>query len=239
MADSNHKTRRMRLEEREAAIIAAAHDEFVENGFDGARIAGIARRAGLAEGTLYLYFKNKSALLGAVVGAFYDRLTAGAAEGVAARPGTEDRLAFLARHHLQSCLQEWAILALAMPALYRAGNYRSSEYFGFNRSYVAVFDGVVREGIARGEVRNDLPLHLMRDLFYGTLEHAVRTIMVREQATRPEAKEIERLSGSIMDMVRPAYGLQPGLSSTTPAASLEELTRRLDTAVSRLEKVSS
>lgn len=239
MPNANIKTRRERLEEREEAIIAAAHDEFVENGFDGAKIAGIARRAGVAEGTLYLYFKNKNALLGAVVGAFYQRLTAGAAEGVARQEATEDRLAFLARHHLHSCLQEWAILALAMPALYRAGNYRSSEYFGFNRNYVAVFDGVVREGIARGEVRKDLPLHLMRDLFYGTLEHAVRTIMAREQAARPEAAGIEQLSGSIMDMVRPAYGLQPAQSPTTPAASLEELTRRLDTAVSRLEKVGS
>lgn len=239
MPDANIKTRRERLEEREEAIIAAAHDEFVENGFDGAKIAGIARRAGVAEGTLYLYFRNKNALLGAVVGAFYRRLTAGAAAGVARQEATEDRLAFLARHHLQSCLQEWAILALAMPALYRAGSYRSSEYFGFNRSYVAVFDGVVREGIARGEVRRDLPLHLMRDLFYGTLEHAVRTIMARQQAAQPQATEIERLSVSIMDMVRPAYGLRPGLSSTTPAASLEELTRRLDTAVSRLEKIGS
>jgi hypothetical protein len=33
MPDSNNKTRRERLEEREDAIIAAAHDEFVENGF--------------------------------------------------------------------------------------------------------------------------------------------------------------------------------------------------------------
>ena len=239
MPDSNNKTRRERLEEREDAIIAAAHDEFVNNGFDGARISGIARRAGVAEGTLYLYFKNKGALLGAVVGAFYGRLTAGAVEGIGEREATEDRLAFLALHHLQSCLQEWAILALAMPALYQASNYRSSEYFGFNRSYVAVFDSVVREGIARGEIRDDLPLHLMRDLFYGALEHTVRTIMAREQAALPREAEIERLSQKIMDMVRPAYNLLPSLSPSTPTPDLHDITRRLETVVSRLEKVAN
>lgn len=234
MPNSNNKTRRERLEEREDAIVAAAHDEFVKNGFDGARIAGIARRAGVAEGTLYLYFKNKNALLGAVVGAFYERLTAGAAEGVAMRQTTGDRLAFLARHHLTSCLQEWAILALAMPALYQASNYRNSEYFGFNRKYVAVFDGVMREGIARGEIRNDLPLHLMRDLFYGGLEHSVRTIMVRESSP-PGSQDATALSEQVMAMVRPAFGLEGLRAEAAPGPDLLAITRRLEAAVRRME----
>ena len=238
MPNSNNTTRRERLEQREEAIIAAAHDEFVENGFDGAKIAGIARRAGVAEGTLYLYFKNKNALLGAVVGAFYDRLTAGAAEGVARREATEDRLAFLARHHLQSCLEEWAILVLAMPALYRASNYRSSEYFGFNRNYVAVFDGVVREGIARGEIRGDLPLHMMRDLFYGTLEHSVRTTMVREQAA-PGADDIGLLANQAMSLMRPAFGLLSGHPVNPPGHGLDTITRRLEKVAEQLEQGGS
>lgn len=235
MPDSNNKTRRERLEEREDTIIAAAHDEFVENGFEGARMAGIARRAGVAEGTLYLYFRNKGALLGAVVGAFYGRLTAGAVEGVADRDGTDERITFLARHHLLSCLQEWAILSLAMPALYQAENYRSSEYFGFNRSYVAVFDGVVREGIARGDVRSDLPLHLMRDLFYGALEHSVRTIMVRESEP-PAGQELDALSARVMAMVRPAFGLERGRVAEQPGPGLRAIARRLEAAVNRLEE---
>jgi len=235
--DSNNKTRRERLEEREHTIIAAAHDEFVENGFEGAKIAGIARRAGVAEGTLYLYFKNKSALLSAVVGAFYGRLTAGALEGVADREGTDERIMFLARHHLHSCLQEWAILSLAMPALYQAEKYRGSEYFTFNRSYVAVFDGVVREGIARGDVRSDLPLHLMRDLFYGTLEHSVRTIMVRGSEP-PTGQELDSLSARVMAMVRPAFGLERGRVAEQPGPSLRAITQRLEAAVVRLEESS-
>ena len=236
MPHSNNKTRRERLEEREDAIVAAAHDEFVENGFDGAKIAGIARRAGVAEGTLYLYFKNKSALLGAVVGAFYGRLTAGAVDGVADRETTDQRITFLAEHHLESCLQEWAILSLAMPALYRAENYRGSEYFGFNRSYVAVFDGVVREGIALGDIRRDLPLHLLRDLFYGTLEHAVRTTMVREPAATTGGREVSSLAAQVMALVRPAFGLahDPIVGSTDQ--DLRAIARRLEAAVNRLEQ---
>lgn len=59
---SPQKTARTR-----AAIIAAAMAEFLENGFAAATIAGIARRAGLAKGTLYLYFETKDALFAGIV----------------------------------------------------------------------------------------------------------------------------------------------------------------------------
>ena len=235
MIRPNNQTRRERLEAREEAIVSAAHDEFAEHGLDGARIAGIARRAGVAEGTLYLYFRNKSALLAAVVSAFYQRLTAAANEGVSARQETEERLAFLAGHHLRSCLAEWSILVLAMPVQYQAGGYRESEYFGLNRTYVAVFDTVIREGIARGDLRDDLPLHAMRDLFFGTLEHAVRTIMVRAAGV-PGDRELEVLAGQVMAMVRPAFGLAVAPAEASDR-DLGAIARRLESAVKRLEEV--
>lgn len=237
MPDTNQLTRRERLEEREETIIAAAHAEFVANGFGGAKIAAIARRAGVAEGTLYLYFRNKNALLGAVVGAFYARLTEGAQAGVAARDTTEDRLGFLAHHHLRCCFEEWSILMLAMPVLYQSGRYRDSEYFGFNRTYVAVFDNVIREGIARGDVRSDLPLHMMRDLFYGTLEHSVRTVMVRAAGV-PKTAEIGEMRDQVMAMVRAAYGLGPRHRKGASSGALYDVALRLDAAVRRLEELS-
>ena len=70
-------TQRQRLEAREEAILAAAASLFSESGVDGTRMAEIARKADVAEGTVYLYYKNKHELLEAVV----DRILAGADEG--------------------------------------------------------------------------------------------------------------------------------------------------------------
>jgi AcrR family transcriptional regulator len=50
-----------RLERREA-ILAAALDEFSSQGFAAARLDDVARRAGIAKGTIYLYFRDKEAL---------------------------------------------------------------------------------------------------------------------------------------------------------------------------------
>jgi AcrR family transcriptional regulator len=65
-----------RATERRETILAAALAEFSENGFAATRIDDVARRAGVAKGTIYLYFRDKDSLfqelvrsmLGAVAG---------------------------------------------------------------------------------------------------------------------------------------------------------------------------
>jgi AcrR family transcriptional regulator len=52
---------------RRRAVIEAALDEFIENGFTAARMEDIARRAGVAKGTIYLNFKDKDALFLAII----------------------------------------------------------------------------------------------------------------------------------------------------------------------------
>ena len=48
--------------ERRAAILSAALDEFTAQGFAAARLDDVARRAGVAKGTIYLHFRDKEAL---------------------------------------------------------------------------------------------------------------------------------------------------------------------------------
>lgn len=60
-------TRRRRKEARPQEILAAALSLFVERGYAATRLEEVARRAGVAKGTLYLYYANKEALFRAVV----------------------------------------------------------------------------------------------------------------------------------------------------------------------------
>ncbi len=57
------RVRTARVELRRAQILAAAKTVFARKGFERATISDIAREAGLAEGSIYNYFKNKSDLL--------------------------------------------------------------------------------------------------------------------------------------------------------------------------------
>lgn len=61
--------RRAQAQATRRKILRAAHDEFVENGYHGATITAIARRAGVAPQTVYFTFHTKSALISAVIDA--------------------------------------------------------------------------------------------------------------------------------------------------------------------------
>src|SRR5262252_6412776 len=82
------------------AILRAAIDVFAERGFFNAQVADVARAAGVAAGTVYLYFKSKDDLL---VSIFERSMRDGLEEGVAAIRDVSDpieRLRRLARMHL-------------------------------------------------------------------------------------------------------------------------------------------
>jgi AcrR family transcriptional regulator len=55
-------SRKTRSAERRDAILSAALDEFSTRGFEAARLDDVARRAGIAKGTIYLYFRDKESL---------------------------------------------------------------------------------------------------------------------------------------------------------------------------------
>ena len=59
-ATSNHRTER--AAERRAAIVEAALEEFIARGFTATRLDDVARRAGVAKGTIYLHFKDKESM---------------------------------------------------------------------------------------------------------------------------------------------------------------------------------
>ena len=56
-----------RKTQRSQAILDAAFEEFAEKGYESTRLEDVAHRAGIAKGTVYLYFKNKEALFRAVL----------------------------------------------------------------------------------------------------------------------------------------------------------------------------
>lgn len=67
MAEVKSNARRQKAEATRRKIVAAAHEEFAANGYQGATIAAIARRAKVAAQTVYFVFHTKAALINAVI----------------------------------------------------------------------------------------------------------------------------------------------------------------------------
>lgn len=172
------ETQRDKLERKEAAILRAARSVFVDNGFDGARMSEIAKRAGVGEGTIYSYYESKAELMLAVLQQFWDGLTLEARNVMAGVKASEAirRLEALATYHLEILIQNADFINLSFAL--RRNNSEVSVSRDHLRQYVAVFDEIFRRGQDRGEFRPESLLWHARDVFYGTLEYSARSIEV-------------------------------------------------------------
>lgn len=221
------RTRGEKVADKESAIVEVAYDMIAAKGFSRTTITEIARAAGVAEGTVYLYFENKDALASAVLAAFYERLTTRAETGVKKRTDIRGKLIFLARHHLESIMRESSILELITVADRNSVNYEGSALYQMNKQYVAVFDRVMREGTWSGAVAKNKPLWIMRDVFFGGLEYAMRTIMVRGRK-----KDIDAAVAGIVDLLAPPAPARAG-------PDLEAVTGRLEAVAAKLEDAAN
>lgn len=66
VASANREKRQRQKTERRDAILAAARKVFAQQGYEGATVADIAKEAGVASGTVYLYYESKTDLFAAL-----------------------------------------------------------------------------------------------------------------------------------------------------------------------------
>ena len=166
------------MEAKESSILDAAEKIFAQVGFDGAKVSDIARAASVAEGTVYLYYKNKQDLLAGVVGRFWTQLTLGAEAAIEPDATTREQLEQLGRYHLNSILEQFEVVSLT----YRARPQQEQDLDQV-REYVRVFDRIMQRGVDRSELPKDIPIGQLRDVFFGTLEFSARTLKLRERPT--------------------------------------------------------
>ena len=164
------------------AILRAAIDVFAERGYFNAQVADVARAAGIAAGTVYLYFKSKDDLL---VSIFERSMRDGLTEGRAAVADLTDpgqRLRRLARGHL-SRLGHDRNLAIVFQV-----ELRSSTKFmeRFSATLLRDYLGLIREAIADGQreglFRADLKPTAAAKMLFGALdEMATNWILSRRR----------------------------------------------------------
>ena len=93
-------------------ILDAAEGVFAERGYAAASLREIARRAGIAEGTIYIYYKTKADLMRAIVSSFWADLTKGARKAVSGTGETYESLRALADFHMTALIERMDLIIL-------------------------------------------------------------------------------------------------------------------------------
>lgn len=215
---------RLPREQRIAEIMRCARQLFCEKGYAATSTAEIAERAGIVEGALYRYFPSKQQLLVKVVESFYAQILADYEHQLQGVRGTWNRLRFLIWKHLSVMHDEPAMCRLIVHELRPSPLYRKSSVFELNRRYTQRTLAVVKEGIREGELREDLPLEVVRDLIFGCAEHHTWAYLRGEGEFSAAAS-----ADAITELI------YRGLARAPHAAAGETSVQRLERAVQRLE----
>ncbi len=235
----NRNRTRERLEQREADILQAATGLFAADGFHNTSTRKIASAAGVSEGTVFHYFNTKNALLLAILDGFYEGLIETASECVQQTMDTRERLLLLARNHLRALMENQAIMMrliqvyLSVDVNYYL-DYKNSHIHQLNYRYTRIFDNVIKEGIQRGYLDEDLELSAIRDLFFGGLEYGMRTLLGRKNTNRIAAYVEEIVDPLWLSMQ--AVGHDGNASAVSPNERLEQACLRVEKAAEKLEK---
>jgi AcrR family transcriptional regulator len=150
-------SRAARAAAKRAAILEAALDEFSARGFADARLDDVAKRAGVAKGTIYLYFKDKEALFQELVRAslvpLVSTLKLPTSGEVSVRDVLEAFVAMMVSEVLHT--RRGDIIRLVISEGRRFPTLADSYYHEVIQRGIAAMRALISYGIARGEIRNE------------------------------------------------------------------------------------
>ncbi len=170
----------MLSEFRRAEILEAARNVCASRGFSDVSVEEIAHRAGIAKGTLYLYFRSKDEIYWAMLEQVYTTLHGEVTAGLAADATIEQRIrAFVdtKMRHFEAHRDLFRLyLTEFNPFTSRAARARDS-YERLYLDQVKRVEATLRDGIKRGELtldRPDLAAFAVFDLTRGAIVQRLR-----------------------------------------------------------------
>jgi len=164
------------------AILRAATQVFARRGFFGAQVADIAREAGVAAGTVYLYFHGKDDLL---VSLFERAMTDAIAEarGVVEGAATPaERLQHIARLHLERIGRDRDLAIVFQVELRQTTKFMERFSSTQLREYLGIIRDVIADGQHAGGFRRDVNPTVAAKILFGALdEMATNWILSRRR----------------------------------------------------------
>jgi TetR/AcrR family fatty acid metabolism transcriptional regulator len=181
-------------------ILEAAVKVFAAEGFYNAKVAQIAQQAGVADGTIYLYFKSKDDLL---ISLFEDRMegiNANLRDTLAQTESAADKLRVVVRLHLELVEQNRHMAEVICVELRQSSKF-IKEYANPKFSeFLRLIAGAISDGQKSGELRADLDPPLIARAMFGALDEIALAWLAKGPKGMIDLKRaIEQMSNFFID----------------------------------------
>jgi TetR/AcrR family fatty acid metabolism transcriptional regulator len=192
-----------RTGDKRERILGAAVRVFAKKGFYATRVSEVAKAAGVADGTIYLYFKSKDELLVSLFEDRVERLLRYLHEELPKTASAPEKLKRIVELQL-GLLEGERDLAEVVTVIVRQSTKLMKEHAAPKfMAYLDAIARVVADGQASGELRSDISPHLAARAIFGALDGVTMTWALG----KADRGGLVRASGQLAEMV--LGGLRP------------------------------
>jgi TetR/AcrR family fatty acid metabolism transcriptional regulator len=162
-------------------ILRASVDVFAEHGYFNAKVAQIAKAAGVADGTIYLYFDGKEDLLITIFREYTRNYLHTLEQRLANINRAEERLRTAVRHHLETLGKDRSLAVVAQVELRHSLKFMSLFSQQEVADYLNVIRKIVEHGQQDGAFRRNVHPQLVAKAIFGVLDEMVTSWILSEK----------------------------------------------------------
>lgn len=166
------RTGELKLRKR-VTILRAAVQVIADRGYFAARMADVADRARVADGTLYLYFKGKEDLLVSILEEYAEAFLIRARRDIETVDDPRERLRRIIVRHLVSLERDRALAHVFQIELRHTRRFLRRVAKGKVADYLQLLQEVIAEGARRGVFRRDVPADVAARAVFGAVDECV------------------------------------------------------------------
>lgn len=159
-----------RTGEKYKVIIEAAIKVIADNGYHGSQVSKIAREAGVAEGTIYLYFENKEDILISIFKEKLGELIITTPKKLNNIKNSFEVLAYLIYLHFFTLQNNRKLAHVLQIELRQSDKSIRKGIAEVIKDYYRLIEGIVQDGIRMGYFKQDLDPKITRKVIFGSMD---------------------------------------------------------------------
>jgi len=151
-------------------ILDAAVDVIAENGYFGSPVSAIAARAGVADGTIYLYFKSKDDVLRTAIDTVFDRFHAQVQDKFRTLTDPRAQLEYIAQVHLESHSVNRNMAIIMQTEMRQSAKFIAEFSHHHLVKYIQLVREIIRRGQQTGLFRADVSDGVVAHCMFGAID---------------------------------------------------------------------
>ncbi|GGA36229.1 TetR/AcrR family transcriptional regulator [Psychrobacillus lasiicapitis] len=161
-------------------IIDAAIIVIAENGYHQSQVSKIAKQAGVADGTIYLYFKNKEDILISVFEEKMEVFAENLKQIIEIDASASEKLFQMIENHFNVLASDHHLATVTQLELRQSNLALRLRINAILKNYLVLLDSILKEGIENGEFNEKIDIRLARQMIFGTIDETTTTWVMNE-----------------------------------------------------------